>query len=72
MRKKWIENCDLIAEHVKNVPGHLVGVAFDDDAKADAFLEYWNEHHPHVEMVDRQNLIGRYIFIRVRLKGALQ
>ena len=72
MKKRWIENCDLIASHVKNAPGHLVGVAVDDDAKADAFLQYWKEHHPHVEMVDHNNLLGKSVFMRVRLKGTLQ
>ncbi len=71
MRKKWAENCDTIALHVKESPGQLIGVGVDDDAKADAFVEYWKDKHPHVEVIDRNPLLGS-IFMRVRLRGSVQ
>lgn len=72
MKKKWIEQADRVANHLKDMPGALVGVAVDDDSKATAFRNYWLQHHPHVEFVDQNPLMGQSVFLRIRLKGCLQ
>lgn len=72
MKKKWVEQADRIANHLKDMTGMLVGVAVDDDEKATAFRNYWLQKQPHVEFVDQNPLIGKSVFIRIRLKGCLQ
>lgn len=72
MKKKWIEQADRIANHLKDMSGKLVVVAVDNDEKAMEFLNYWREHHPHVEFIDFKPMIGKSMFMRIRLKGNLQ
>lgn len=71
MRKKWIEQADRVGNALKDMAGQLVGCAVDNDEKADAFTQHWKDNHPHVEVVDRNPLLGS-VFMRIRLKGNLQ
>lgn len=71
MKEKWRKDAEKIALSLKQVPGALVGVAVDNDEKADAFVEYWAEKHPHVDVVDRNYLLSS-TFMRIRLKGTMQ
>ncbi len=71
MKKQWVEQADRVGNGVKEMPGQLVGVSVDDDAKADAFVKHWKEHHPHIEVIDRNPLLGS-VFMRIRLKGSVQ
>ena len=68
MKGTWIAECNNIARRVKIMRGMLIGVGVDDDAKADAFVKYWAEKHPHVEIVNRSKDIGiGFVIIQVRL-----
>lgn len=78
MKGTWIAECNEIARRIKTMPGMLAAVAVDDDVKADAFVKYWAEKHPHVEVVQRvsnaktkQSLLPVSL-IQIRLKGTIQ
>lgn len=71
MKGKWIAECNEIARQIKDRPGQLIGVAVDNDTKGDAFVKYWKEKHPHIEVVKRFNEIG-VSWIQIRLAGQLQ
>lgn len=75
MKERWIQECEHIARCIKTMRGQLIGVAVDNDAKADAYIKYWKENHDHVEIVDRQTLDlipHPIVAIKIRLKGQLQ
>lgn len=73
MKGTWIAECNEIARRVKSMQGMLIGVGVDNDEKADAFIKYWEDKHPHVEVVNRGKDIGiGFLIIQVRLRGQLQ
>lgn len=78
MKGTWIAECNEIARRLKDMKGQLVGVAVDDDVKADAFIQYWANKHPHIEVVQRvsnaksKERIMPFTLIQIRLAGQVQ
>lgn len=70
MKGTWIKEANEIARQLKDMQGLLCGVCFDTDEKADAYVKYWGDKHPHVEIVSRTKAVG-IIVMQIRLAGQL-